>query len=135
MVPMDDDGVLIGEGQCRLRLSRAGSPDEAGYPTLIEVEAGPFRGRLTDDTVGNYPRFRDQLTHLSETLRGSASLTSREGFELTLEGNGRGTVEVKVALDGGHEAPINLTFAFAIDQSLIAAIIAAIEQEFLKPAG
>ncbi|SEC57583.1 hypothetical protein SAMN05444161_1676 [Rhizobiales bacterium GAS191] len=130
---MDDDGVLIGDGQCRLRLKRAGPPDEAGYPTRIEVEAGPFRGTVTDDTVGSYPRFRDQLSRLNETLRGTARLTSREGFELALDGNGRGAVEVKVALEGGHEAPISLSFAFAIDQSHLAALITAIEREFLKP--
>src|SRR5580700_8501766 len=44
-------GVVIGDSRSSIRLSRLADANEVGYPTLIEVQAGPFRGAIKDDTV------------------------------------------------------------------------------------
>jgi len=109
-----DNGVLIGNGRNSIRLTRAGHPNELGYPTLIEVQAGPFRGSVLDETVG-FANFRSQLTTLYESLHGNAKLDSYEGFELNLSGNGSGGIKVSVKVIGEHVPLIQLAFDFYID--------------------
>jgi hypothetical protein len=89
----EESGVLISDGHYRVRLTRAGEPHELGYPTIIELKAGPFRGTLSDSLL-DYGRFLAQLNAMHETLSGDAKLGSYEGFELDLIGSG---VELKSA--------------------------------------
>jgi hypothetical protein len=125
-------GVLISDGRSSVRLSRAGPPNELGYPTIIDVRAGPFQGSVLDETVG-FGGFREQLATLYERLKGDAKLGSYEGFELNITGTGSGRIEVRVKAVGEHAPLIQLTFAFCIDQSYLPAIIEQIDIEFAPP--
>jgi hypothetical protein len=126
-------GVLISDGRSSVRLSRAGPPNELGYPTIIDVRAGPFQGSVLDKTVG-VGGFREQLAILYESLKGDAKLGSYDGFvELAITGNGSGGMEVRVKAVGDHTTPIQLTFAIYIDQSYLPAIIEQIDIEFPPP--
>jgi hypothetical protein len=134
---MDDmtegnDGVFISGGRSSIRLTRDGQPNELGYPTTIDVRAGPFQGAVSDDLL-DFGSFRTQLAQLYESLRGDAKLGSYEGFELHLIGNGTGGIGVSVKVIGDHVAPIHLTFGFGIDQSYLPAIIQQIDSEFPAP--
>src|SRR5882762_3807787 len=123
-----DGGVLISNGRSSVRLSRAGPPNELGYPTIIDVRAGPFQGSVLDETVG-FGGFREQLATLYERLKGEAKLGSYEGFELNIIGNGSGGIEVRVKAVGELVPLIQLTFVFYIDQSYMPAIIEQIDIE------
>jgi hypothetical protein len=126
-------GVLISDGRSSVRLSRAGPPNELGYPTIIDVRAGPFQGSVLDETVG-VGGFREHLATLYESLKGDAKLGSYDGFvELVITGNGSGGMEVRVKAVGDHATPIQLTFAIYIDQSYLPAIIEQIDIEFPPP--
>jgi hypothetical protein len=126
-------GVLISDGRCSVRLSRAGPPNELGYPTIIDMRAGPFQGSVLDETVG-FGGFREQLATLYERLKGDAKLGSYDGFvELAISGNGSGGIRVRVKVVSDHVTPIQLTFAISIDQSYLPALIEQIDIEFPPP--
>jgi hypothetical protein len=127
-----DGGVLITDGRCSVRLVRAGWPNELGYPTIIDVRAGPFQGSVLDETVG-YGSFREQLDALYENLSGDAKLGSYEGFELNLVGNGKGSIQVRVKVIGEHVPLIQLAYDFFVDQSYLPGIIRQIDIEFPLP--
>lgn len=126
------DGVLISSGRSSIRLTRAGQPNELGYPTIIDVRAGPFQGAVHDNLL-DYGNFRTQLAELYANLRGEAKLGSYEAFQLTLIGNGTGGIGVSVKVIGDHVAPIHLKYGFGIDQSYLTAIIRQIDAEFPPP--
>jgi hypothetical protein len=107
-----DIGVVIGDGRSSIRLSRVADANELGYPTLIEVQAGPFRGAIRDDTVGDYSGFLEQLESLYNRLSGTATLSSYEGFRLSLEGVSTGGIGVSALIVGEHVPSIRLTFEF-----------------------
>jgi hypothetical protein len=128
-----DRGVLIGDGRSSVRLSRARPPNELGYPTIVDVRAGPFQGSVLDETVV-FGGFREQLATLYERLKGDAKLSSYDGLiELTITGDGRGGMKVRVKAVGDHVTPTHLTFAIYIDQSYLPAIIEQIDTEFPPP--
>jgi hypothetical protein len=124
-----DDGVFISDGRSSVRLTRAGQRTEIGYPTIIEVCGGPFRGAVRDGTV-QYLGFRKELEVLYETLSGQAVLSSLEGFKLALSGSGKGGIEVCVRVIGQQVPRIELSFGFAIDQTYLPPIIGQLELEF-----
>jgi hypothetical protein len=125
-----ENGVVIAGGRSGVRLSRVGEANELGYPTLIDVRAGPFVGSIRDDTVGAYARFRTQLRALYDKLSGTAQIGSYEGFSLVLTGDGRGGIGVSAVVIGEHIPSIRLTFEFKFDQTYLPTIIRAIEHEF-----
>src|SRR5882762_10296140 len=127
-----DGGVLISNGRSSVRLSRAGPPNELGYPTIIDVRAGPFHGSVLDETVW-FGGFREQLATLYERLQGEAKLGSDEGFELNIIGNRSGGIEIRVKAIGEYVPLIQLTFGFDIDQSYLPAIIGQVDIEFPPP--
>ena len=94
--------VVIGLARACVRLTPAGPANELGRPTLIELEAGPFDGAIQDQTVGDYRHFHDDILRLHQALAGRAMLTSYEGFEVSLIGNGRGAVAVHVQATAGE---------------------------------
>ena len=122
-------GVVIADGRSGLRLSRVREANEAGYPTLIEVRAGPFTGTVMDETVWDYATFLEQLEALYATLAGTATLGSYEGFNLSLVG-ARGDIHVSAVVIGQHIPAIKLTFEFALDQSYLPPIIKGVRREF-----
>jgi hypothetical protein len=124
-----ETGVVIADERCGLRLRRVGEA-ALGYPTLIEVRAGPFYGSIRDDTVAGFPEFVGQLQVLYETLSGTAELNSYEGFRLFLTGNGRGGIGVSVVVIGEHVPSVKLTFEFGTDQTYLPGIIRAVQREF-----
>jgi hypothetical protein len=128
-----DVGVVIADGRSGVRLSRVGKANELGYPTLIEVQAGPFTGAVKDSTVGDYSGFLEQLETLYERLVGAATLGSHEGFKLSVVGSGHGGIGVSAVIVGEHVPSIRLTFEFLLDQSYLPAIIRGIRQEFPAP--
>jgi hypothetical protein len=126
------EGVLISDGRSSIRLTRDGQPNELGYPTIVDVCAGPFRGAVRDNLL-DFGVFRTQLAQLYENLRGDAKLGSYEDFELHLNGDGTGGIWVRVNVIGDHVAPIHLKFGFGIDQSYLPPIIQQIDSEFPAP--
>ena len=125
-----ENGVVIADERSGLRLCRVGEANELGYPTLIEVRAGPFSGSIRDDTVGGFPKFIRQLETLYETLAGAAELNSYEGFRLSMTGGGLGGIGVSVVMIGEHVPSIKLTFEFGFDQTYLPGIIRAVRREF-----
>jgi len=128
-----DTGVVIADGRCGVRLSRAGDANVLGYPTLIEVRAGPFVGAVRDDTVGDYAAFLAQLELLYDRLSGEASLRSDDGFRLLVIAVGRGGIGVSAEVIGEHVPLIRLTFEISLDQSFLAPIIRSLRREFPPP--
>jgi len=126
-----DHAVEIGNGHSGVTLIRAGSRSEVGFPTRIDVVAGPFRGTVRDDTVGSYERFHGELRNLYQSLSGTARLGSLEGFALVLTAGTLGTISVNVTAIGSHVPSIRLIFEFDFDQTYLPPIIAGIEREFL----
>ncbi len=127
-----DTGVVIADGRSGLQLSRVRDANEVGYPTLIEVQAGPFTGSVVDETVWDYAKFLEQLEALYSTLSGTATLGSYEGFNLSLVG-ARGGIHVSAVIIGEHVPAIQLTFEFSLDQSYLPPIIRGIRREFPPP--
>ena len=80
---------MIGDGRSSVRLTRAGEPDPIGYPTIIDLHAGPFHGTICDNLL-DYGCFLAQLNALYESLTGRAGLSSYDGFELDLIASGKG---------------------------------------------
>jgi hypothetical protein len=107
-----DAGVAIANGRSGVRLSRVGEANEFGYPTLIEVRAGPFTGAVRDCTVGDYSIFLEHLESLHSRLVGAATLGSFEGFNLSLTGSGHGGIDASAVIVGEHVPSIRLTFEF-----------------------
>ncbi len=131
MFDESDVGVVIADGLSGVRLSCLGEANELGYPTLIDVRAGPFSGSVRDDTVGDYSTFLEQLESLYSQLSGTATLGSYEGFSLSLIGRGRGGgIHASAVVIGEHVPSIQLTFEFSLDQSYLPPIIRAIRREF-----
>jgi hypothetical protein len=128
----ESDGVLISDGRSGVRLTRGGEPNELGYPTIIDVRAGPFQGSVLDNLL-DYGSFRTQLVELHASLRGVAKLSSYEGFELDVTGNGNGAIEARVRVIGEHVPLIQLKFEIYVDQSYLPAIIQQIDSEFPPP--
>jgi hypothetical protein len=124
--------VVIGLARACVRLTPAGPANELGRPTLIELEAGPFDGRIQDQTVGDYRHFHDDILRLHQALAGRAMLTSYEGFEVSLIGKGRGAVAVHVQAAAEEAVPGKLAYGFEIDQSFLPAIAADISRLFLS---
>ena len=85
MFRQSDNGVVIGNGRSGVRLSRIDQAAGFGYPTLIEVRAGPFSGSIID-VVGDYCTFLVQLESLYSQLSGQAALRGDESFSLSLTG-------------------------------------------------
>lgn len=125
-------GILINDGRSSIRLIRDGQPRELGYPTIIEVRAGPFQGAVADEML-DYGDFRADLVALHASLQGTAKLGSYEGNALELIGNDRGTVEARVRVIGRHAPLIELKFEILIDQSYLPAIIDQLDIEFPAP--
>jgi hypothetical protein len=127
-----ETGVVIADQRCGVRLTRAGEANELGYPTLIEVRAGPFTGVVRDDTVGDYSLFLQQLESFYQQLSGTAKLGSYEGFSFILTGR-NGSVDISAVIIGAHVPQIRLTFEICLDQSYLPPIIQAIRREFPPP--
>jgi len=128
----DSSGILISDGLSSVRLTRNGKPRELGYPTIIEVHAGPFQGAVADELL-DYGDFRTQLKAIHISLRGVAKLGSYEGNEIELVGDGRGAVGVRVRVIGRHVPLTELKFQIFIDQSYLPAIIQQVDAEFPPP--
>jgi hypothetical protein len=126
-------GAIIAGAGSGVRLKRLDAANQLGYPTLIEVKAGPFCGSVRDDTIGSYSKFLNELRVLYEQLSGSATLKSYEGFSLVLTGDRRGAIWVSVVVIGEPVPSIRLSFEFGIDQSYLPEIIRAIADEFPPP--
>ena len=128
----DSGGIFISDGRSSVRLIRNGQPHELGYPTVIEVRAGPFHGAI-DDALLDYGEFQTQLKAVHASLRGVAKLSSYEGNEIEVVGDGRGAIEIRVRVIGRHAPLIELKFQIYIDQSYLPAIIQQIDIEFPAP--
>jgi hypothetical protein len=128
-----DVGVVIADGRSGVRLIRVGEANELGYPTLIDVRAGPFSGSVREYGVGDYSTFLEQLESLYSQLSGTATLVSLEGFTLSLVGGGGGGIGVSAVIVGEHVPSIQLTFEFSLDQSYLPPIMRSIRREFPPP--
>jgi len=127
-----NQGIFINDGRSSIRLTRNGPANELGYPTVIDVRAGPFQGAVLDNLL-DYGDFRAQLIELDAGLQGVAKLGSYEGNELEIIGNGTGGIEARVKVIGEHVPLIELKFKIYIDQSYLPAIIEQIGIEFPAP--
>jgi len=131
MFPDPDEGVVIGDGRCGVRLKSAGDPEEWGWPTIVDVRAGPFVGSVLE-SVENYPSFRAQLAKLYEQFAGTAHLGGDHGFTLDVEAGELGAIAVSVHVEAEHWRPIVLNFQFGIDQSYLPSIIKRLGVTFAK---
>ena len=77
-----ETGGVIANGRCGVRLSRLGEADVLGFPSEIEVRAGPFSGAVLDDGLPFSPRFVAQIEAFHATLRGEAEIRLTFEFEI-----------------------------------------------------
>ena len=69
-----------------------------------------------------------------DTLQGEAQLPNTYGYlKLLLTGNGRGHIAVRVEVF--YPTDVQLSFGFAMDQTQLPAVIAAVERLLLFAAG
>jgi hypothetical protein len=124
-------GVLISDGQSFVRLKRAGAHDAAGYPTSVEIKAGPFSGAMQISVADwVYKDFLQQLAILNETLSDSAQMGNpHDNVHMIFVGNGFGAVEISVEVIS-FSPLVKLFFELKIDQTYLPAIIAGFRQEF-----
>lgn len=138
MFGSEEGGVVIAGPGAGLRLSRGGEANWFGYPTLLDVRAGPLAGSYMEDSVGPFAEFRNALVRMRDSVSGSASLTSDGGtyVELVCARTGIINVSARVAIISpgvhmiGLDYPIDLKFYFQIDQTYLSRIIRAVAQEF-----
>lgn len=126
------EGVLIGQGSYYVRLKRLQEKDaDSGMETmLIDVRAGGFHGSVKDDTLAGVSQFYDDLSVLYNTLSGTASLWSYDGFQLMFEAR-RGQIIIHVVVFDGSTQQSKLSFDYLIDQSFLPSILKGIKREFL----
>jgi hypothetical protein len=127
-----NEDVVIGNGRCRVTLSlgRRGF----GIDTLIDIVAGPFHGEILGKDVWDYRAFLRDLSNLHRTLKGTAEIGDCDRrFSLTLTGNGRGEIVVKVEAADEQFHRIALACEFAIDQSYLPAIIERLTTHLGQP--
>jgi hypothetical protein len=127
----ESDWVVISDGRSSVRLKAAGAPDALGYPTSVQIEAGPMK--LAFEYVADawvYPFFRDQLKKLSSELSGTAAMgNAGDDIHLAFSGDGRGAIGVKAKINY-HSPSIHIDFEMQIDQSYLPKIIDSLEAEF-----
>jgi hypothetical protein len=126
-----EDSVVISDGQSGVILTPAGAPS-LGFPTKIDLVAGPFRGTVIDDTVGSYERFHSELVNLYKSLSGAARLGSYEHFSLELTASRTGSIWIQVVSFGNHCPIVKLEYGFRLDQTYLPPIIKSIERLFLN---
>jgi hypothetical protein len=131
MMNKEAEGILFSDGQSSIRLRRAGRNDVTGYPTWLDIKAGPFSGTLqitVDDWV--YKHFSQQLALLNDRLSGSAQMGNpHDNIYMTFVGNGLGGIKVNIEVTS-YSPPVKLIFELEIDQTYLPAIIAGIDEEF-----
>jgi hypothetical protein len=130
MSAVAEESVVISNGYSGVTLTPTGPITEVGYPTRIDVIAGPFRVTVVDGTVGGFARFHRDLLDLYGSLSGSARLGSLEGFSLVITGQSLGHMLVQVVAVGSHVPRIVLEFEFEIDQTYLPPLIAGIGRLF-----
>jgi hypothetical protein len=132
MVKKEIEEVFIGNGEYNVRLKPAGIKDAVGYPTFIDVKAGPFSGTLqimVDDGV--YSRLSQQLVILYDGLCGSAYMGNpHDNIYLEFSGNGLGHVLVNVEVISRYAPLVKLIFELEIDQTYLPGIITSIDELF-----
>ena len=103
--------------------------DDNWLRVRITVAAGAFEGSfdaafLTSELVA----FREQLSTLHSTLRGSAELrTLEEQLSLDCVGNGLGSVELRGVAFDRPGVGNRLAFKLALDQTQVGAALAQLE--------
>jgi hypothetical protein len=78
-----EHSVATGDGRSGVTLASAGAPCR-GFPTKIDLAAGPLRGIIVDDTAGSYERLQRQLADLYTSFSGPGRLRSDNHSSLEL---------------------------------------------------
>ena len=108
-----------------------------GFRQRIDLVGGPFQGSIDDSSyegLGALRGFHRQLVTLYDTLQGETRLPNTYYYlKLSLTGDGRGHIAVRVEVF--HPTDVQLSFGFAMDQTELPAVIAAVERLFLSAAG
>jgi hypothetical protein len=125
-----EDSVVFSDGRSSVALTPAGAPS-LGFPTKIDLVAGPFRGSIVDDTIG-YEQFYRELVDLYKSLSGTARLSSYEHFSLKLTASRTGSIWIRVVSFGNHCPMVKLEYEFGFDQTYLPPIIKSIERLFLN---
>jgi hypothetical protein len=74
-----EHGIATGDGRSGVTLAPAGA-SSLGFPTKIDVIAGPLRGIVADDTTGSCERLQRQLVDLYTWFSGPGPLRSGRSF-------------------------------------------------------
>jgi hypothetical protein len=91
---------------------------------------GSFRASLRSD---EFQKFKRELTRLSTTLAGKATFaTMEEQLTITMDGNGRGHIQVSGQATDMAGIGNRLNFSLEIDQTHLPAIIAALSSILQK---
>ena len=100
----------------------------------VDAFAGASAGLVrVDELIG----FQNSLKHLAGTLRGQTRFeTLEDWFRLDLEGDGLGHIAIEGELRDEYDGGQSLNFAFEIDQTALAAPLAALARAIdrLRPA-
>jgi hypothetical protein len=132
------DGLLLTDGRNRIFFHPPlPYPDGHGFKQQVDLVAGPFQGTIS---ASSYERlralrpFHQQLVSLHQSLSGEARLPdSYDTIKVSLKGDGRGHVTVRVDAIAGPCMDVRLSFGFGIDQTHLPPIIATIER-FIRTA-
>ncbi len=124
--------VFISDAQSSIRLKPTGPRDAVGYPTWVDIHAGPFTGTLQMVIYEEvYAHLSQQLKLLHEQLSGAAHMGNpHDDLYLTFTGNGLGTIKVDAEAIGHYTPLTKLIFAIEIDQTYLPGIIRAVDELF-----
>jgi hypothetical protein len=130
------DGVLLSNGQSSIFLHPPIQyPNGHGYHHLVELAGGPFRGAIdatSYEHLRSLRRFYDELNALYRDLTGEARLAGGyENLKVSLKGDGRGHIEVRVEAMAGPCMEIRLKYDFSMDQTQLPEAIDALKRLLL----
>lgn len=122
-------GVETGD-HVAITINRRPVENDDWLDASIRVVAGAFRGCVSASLVTiDFPRFRQELEALHQTLDGTAIFDTIEcQLEIECTGNGRGGINVTGIVQDRPGGGNKLRFDFDIDQTFLSALIRQIQE-------
>lgn len=134
---MEEDCILIGHAEDeRVTITLLGYA-HAWWETRVDVVCGVWRGSFGWYTfAGELRAFGEEVRRLYGSLSGTARLMPMEpNLAIEMTGDGKGHIIVTGKAEAGLGSCTHLTFRFAIDQTELPAIAAALIRADGVPGG
>ena len=107
-----------------------GAWDDEWIDAVVTIGAGAFRGEFHAHLLpGDFVRFRDQLRPLNESLVGSATFDTLEGWiQIAISADGKGQFHAACVADDEPGVGNRLTFGIDFDQTELPAILGGLDE-------